>query len=106
MEHGDTGKYYYEYSNLKKRTDQLEIFFHNFSIFTKNIFQKEIKDFDHSIFLQLQDLYNNMEKEYSKNFISLKDHHKILNQLNIKVNELRDINTSLLYIYNYFKVVH
>ena len=79
-------------NNLKKRTDQLEIFFFNFTIFVKNILQKEF-NFDNAIFIELECFINNLREKNSvnQNYISIQEHHQIMNRLIIKVNELNDI---------------
>ena len=85
---------------MKKRNDQLEIFFFNFSIFSKKIFQKEITDFDDDIFIKLEEYINNLKEQNSnnKNYVSIIEHHQILKRLNIKINELIDKNRSFQYL--------
>ena len=95
--------YFYKDNNLKKRTDQLEIFFFNFTIFVKNILQKEF-NFDNAIFIELECFINNLREKNSvnQNYISIQEHHQIMNRLNIKVNELNDKNRLLQYkFYNF-----
>lgn len=100
IEKGNVGRYYNEYAELKRRTDELEIFFYNFTIFAKKILSKDINEIDSSIFSDLESVYySNLRdsRSFHQNCLTIKEHHQILDSLNLKVNELKEQNKNLKY---------
>ena len=75
----------------------MDIFYFNFSFFVKKTLQKEITDFDNAIFIELEQLIYNLKNENlnNGNYISIREHHQILNRLNIKVNQFDETNRLL-----------